>query len=209
MQWQRDPVRALESLCGQPGPALGARPAVMCAPVLRVLVGTLSEEAAGTYDSAGRREFATELHGCLLDACSPHLAVLSFVGGQQLVGSRMAACDIQFKDNPEACARRQAVADVGVLLLSTSKGNLHLPVKAQPGRIPSDCAQIHVYNLPMEFNRQGIIAEILACAGYTRNVLVKAEFGGSCLLPWLPATQGWCVGMWPWVWFAHRRGTLP
>lgn len=185
MAWQSDPVLALESLGDEP--VLAARPAAMCTPVLRVLIGRLLPESGGQYGSLERREFELELQECMLAACSPYVMAFTCVGGPSQVGGRSSACDLQFSECTEARVRRQGLADQGVLHLETSRGGVALPVKSQPGRVPSTCAQVLIHNLPVEFSKQGVVRKVLDCAGYGPEVLVSAEFGGE-----LPAALAAC-----------------
>ena len=163
---------ALEGLSDADG--LTARPSVMAVPVLRVLFGSISEEAGYVFGSSDRRALELELHSAILTACSPHVGALTPIGGQQLIGSKGAALDLHFKEHADARLRRQALADEGCISLQSSRGLMHVPVRAQPGRIPSDCAQVRVHGLPPEFHKKGIIATLLACAGYVAQCL------GSC-----------------------------
>ena len=53
-----------------------------------------------------------------------------------------------------------------------------MPIRAEACRIPTECAQVTVHGLPAEFSVVGVVRTLLACAGYERNVLVRAEFAG-------------------------------
>ena len=176
MGWQRDPVLALEALGG--GDPVASRPAVLCSPALRVCLGGLAESVAGAFGSGQRKLFEQELFKCILDAGSPHISAFSTPGGQQSLGTRACACDLQFKAAEGATAFRQALADEGRIGLHASTGEVILPVRSVPGRIPSDCALVHVHGLPAEFARKGVIAALLSCAGYDGSSVVRAEFGG-------------------------------
>ena len=185
MVWLADPVVALEALID--APQLHARPTVLSAPVLRVCIGTLPEGVGPSHGTAACKGFHEELQVACLDACSPHVTALIPVGGQQAVGTKGCAIDLQFADASAARLKRQAICDEGTLHLQTSHGSVHVPVRSQPGRIPSSCAQVRVHGLPAEFRRQGLIPALLACAGYADSTLVQAEFGGE-----LPATIAAC-----------------
>ena len=183
MVWEKDPVVALEELAEGGAQPLTARPHVLCAPGLRASLGSIAEGVAGDFGSHARMDFELELHDCLLTACNPHVYSLTPAGGQQGVGSHSSACSLRFRDNTESDVRRQALADEGCIALQTSEGLVHVPVRAEAGRVPTECAQVTVHGLPAEFNVVGVIHTVLACAGYDRNVLVRAEFAGE-----LPAT---------------------
>ena len=185
MVWLTDPVVALEALIDVP--QLHARPTVLSAPVLRVCIGALPEGIGPQHGTAACKSFHEELQVACLDACSPHVTALIPVGGQQAVGTKGCAIDLQFGDASAARLKRQAICDDGTMHLQTSHGPVHVPVRSQPGRIPSSCAQVRVHGLPAEFRRQGLISALLACAGYADSALVQAEFGGE-----LPASIAAC-----------------
>ena len=185
MVWLSDPVVALEALAD--ADQLHARPMVLSSPVLRVCIGNLSEGTSPQHGTAECKSFHEEVQVACLDACAPHVTALIPVGGQQAVGTKHFAIDLQFSDGYDARLQRQALSDQGSIALQTSHGHMHVPVKSQPGRIPSSCAQLRVHGLPPEFRRQGIIAALLACAGYGDSAFVQAEFGGE-----LPAAIAAC-----------------
>lgn len=185
MGWVSDPVIALETLAD--AEQLHARPTVLSSPVLRVCLGSLPDDVGPQHGTAECKVFHEELQVACLDACAPHVTALIPVGGQQAVGTRGCAIDLQFLDSHDARLRRQALCDEGTIMLHSSHGDVHLPVRSQPGRIPSSCAQMRVHGLPPEFRRQGMIAALLACAGYSDTALVQAEFGGE-----LPASIAAC-----------------
>ena len=198
MVWLTDPVVALEALIDVP--QLHARPTVLSAPVLRVCIGALPEGIGPQHGTAACKSFHEEFQVACLDACSPHVTALIPVGGQQAVGTKGCAIDLQFGDASAARLKRQAICDDGTMHLQTSHGPVHVPVRSQPGRIPSSCAQVRVHGLPAEFRRQGLISALLACAGYADSALVQAEFGGE-----LPASIAACH---PQVeWYTHP--TMP
>ena len=178
MGWDRDPVVALEELAGSGSEPLTGRPHVLCAPGLRACVGSVAESVAGEYGSAARQDFEMEVQNCLLSACSPHLHSLAPAGGGRMIGSQTSAFSLRFKDDTASCEKRQGLADRGYITLETSKGELHVLVRSEPCRVPTDCAQISLHGLPAEFNVHGVISTVLSCAGYGREALVKAEFAG-------------------------------
>ena len=185
MGWLSDPIIALEALADSP--QLHARPTVLAAPVLRVCIGQLPESVGPQHGTAECKSFHEEVQVACLDACMPHISALIPVGGQHAVGTKGCAVDLQFDDTDAARLKRHALCDEGCIALHTSHGNVHVPVRSQPGRVPSSCAQVRVHNLPAEFRRQGLIAALLACAGYGDSALVQAEFGGE-----LPAAIAAC-----------------
>lgn len=185
MGWLTDPIVALEALAD--APQLHARPTVLSSPVLRVCIGSIPEGTGPQHDTAECKSFHEELQVACLDACTPHVTALIPVGGQSAVGTKGCAIDLQFSDGFDARLQRHALCDTGSMTLQTSHGQVHVPVRSQPGRIPSSCAQLRVHGLPAEFRRQGLIMALLACAGYGDSALVQAEFGGE-----LPAAIAAC-----------------
>ncbi len=185
MGWLSDPVVALEALSD--GPQLHARPTVLSAPVLRACIGSIPDGVGPQHGTAECKSFHEEIQVACLDACTPHVTAIIPVGGQQAVGTKGCAIDLQFDDASAARLKRQALCDQGSIMLHTSHGDVHVPVRSQPGRIPSSFAQVRVHGLPAEFRRQGLISALLACAGYGSNTLVQAEFGGE-----LPAAIAAC-----------------
>ena len=123
MVWLADPVVALEALID--APQLHARPTVLSAPVLRVCIGMLPEGIGPRHGTVACKGFHEELQVACLDACSPHVTALIPVGGQQAVGTKGCAIDLQFADASAARLKRQAICDEGTLHLQTSHGSVH------------------------------------------------------------------------------------
>lgn len=187
MEWQRDPLEALEELSFNATADIPSNGPTFSRPTLRAHFGVIPENILGLYGTPQRRTLELELLTAFLQMFSRFIVSSAPVrSGQE--GGQNSQHDFLFGRDTDSSVQRQTLRDQGgVYTPSASHGDqgVWLPLRDGPGRMPTSLTKVVISNLPAEFMIPGVTKSLLESAGYTvtddpgtANVAIRAEHGG-------------------------------
>jgi hypothetical protein len=171
-QWLGNPVAALESTRTREDALL--YPVQLCDSVVLVSVGSIPESVS-QLGTALRDVMYGQVLAHLLGTLGQHILCAAF----KSKGSSAGVLELQFKAGQPALAAKFQLVDAGICRMSLLGGLVDVPISLGAGYKPAGTVTVVVAGLPPCFKKQGVVAALLGCAGYTAPVttVVHEHFG--------------------------------